>query len=254
MTINEPEIHVYKSYFVGDWPPGERSLFKTAIACRNLWKGHALAYRAVHRAAGQNVLVGVAKNAGVITPLHEASFLDRISARVFDFLSNHYFIGKAVRAKTLDFIGLNYYTRYFVSGFRYAGNGMSKARKNFLGWDIYPRGLYVLTRSFSRYRLPILISENGICTDDDKERGVFIAEHLEELSRAMREGVPVIGYLYWSLLDNFEWADGFSPRFGLVEVDYKTQERRVRPSALRFAEIIRSVPFLPGRQAGVAAA
>ena len=93
---------------------------------------------------------------------------------------------------------------------------------------------------FSKYKLPVIISENGICTNDDTERSEFIVEHLKAVALAMTEGVPVIGYLYWSLLDNYEWADGFAPRFGLIEVDDTTQSRKIRGSARKFEEIIRS--------------
>jgi beta-glucosidase len=113
-------------------------------------------------------------------------------------------------------------------------------RRNCLGWEIYPQGLYKLIKAFSKYKLPILISENGICTNDDTERSVFIVEHLKAVAMAMKERSHVIGYLYWSLLDNYEWADGFAPRFGLIEVDYTTQGRKVRESARKFEEIIRS--------------
>ena len=105
---------------------------------------------------------------------------------------------------------------------------------------IYPQGLHILIKVFSKYKLPILISENGICTDDDAERREFIVEHIRALAMAMKEGAAVIGYLYWSLLDNYEWADGFAPRFGLIEVDYATQERKIRGSARKFEEIIKS--------------
>jgi len=86
----------------------------------------------------------------------------------------------------------------------------------------------------------LLISENGICTERDEERLEFIEGHVAYLGRAMKEGAPVIGYLYWSLLDNYEWAEGFSPHFGMVEVDYVNQRRHARPSALRFAQICQS--------------
>jgi beta-glucosidase len=112
--------------------------------------------------------------------------------------------------------------------------------RNSLGWEIYPQGLYTALKAFSRYNLPILVTENGICTHEDAERSEFIVEHLKAVARAMKEEVPVIGYLYWSLVDNYEWAEGFAPRFGLIEVDYATQDRKIRESARKYAEIIRS--------------
>ena len=98
----------------------------------------------------------------------------------------------------------------------------------------------MIIKAFSKYKLLFLISENGICTNDDAERSEFIVDHLKAVALAMKEGAPVIGYLYWSLLDNYEWAEGFAPRFGLIEVDYTTQDRKIRGSARRFEEIIRS--------------
>ena len=115
------------------------------------------------------------------------------------------------------------------------------AKRNFLNWEIYPKGIYELLLAFkNRYRLPILITENGICATDDNERIDFIKDHLREVARAMGDGAHVLGYLHWSLIDNFEWAHGFGPRFGLVEVDYKTQQRTVRPSARIYADIIKN--------------
>jgi beta-glucosidase len=113
----------------------------------------------------------------------------------------------------------------------------SQLKKNSLGWDIYPQGLYTLLLGLKKFGLPIFILENGICTDDDSLRWDFIRGHLISLHQAMEQGLKVIGYLYWSLLDNFEWDKGFSNRFGLIEVDYHTYQRKVRESACRYAEV-----------------
>jgi len=152
---------------------------------------------------------------------------------------------------TLDFIGLNYYTRDFVhfGGFRPPGifgeicsliHHAQVGPRNDLGWEIYPEGLYQSLKELARFRLPILVTENGTCTQQDEQRWSFITSHLTQLWRAIQEGVQVSGYLYWSLMDNFEWAEGFRPRFGLVEVDYRTMERRVRQSGERYAQICAS--------------
>jgi beta-glucosidase len=190
--------------------------------------------------------------------------LDQLSAGLRDRIINHLFVKALIRgrakvigifntrlpkARALDFIGLNYYTRDHVRnrGFLVAdilGDEKvlenPRGKKNSLGWEIYPQGLHTLIKAFKRYKLPILISENGICTDNDTERSEFIVAHLQAVAQAMKEGAPVIGYLYWSLLDNYEWAEGFAPRFGLVEVDYTTQGRKIRDSARKFEEIIKS--------------
>jgi beta-glucosidase len=105
---------------------------------------------------------------------------------------------------------------------------------------VYPPGIRQIVRWALPFKKPVLVTENGICTLDDTQRERFILRHLAEVAGAIQEGMPVIGYLYWSLLDNFEWAEGYGPRFGLIEMDYATQQRRIRPSAQRFAEICRS--------------
>ena len=110
-------------------------------------------------------------------------------------------------------------------------------KKNFLGWDIYPEGLAQVLLSLKKYNLPVIIAENGICTDDDHERWEYIQSHLKNVHLAMEQGVNVIGYLYWSLMDNFEWAQGFAPRFGLIDINYNTYQRTVRESAKKFAKV-----------------
>ena len=109
-----------------------------------------------------------------------------------------------------------------------------------MGWESYPEGLHRVLVDLKRFRLPVMITENGTCTDDDRNRWDFILGHVRMVAKAIQAGVPVLGYLYWSLLDNFEWARGFRPRFGLVEMDYVTQKRKVRESAWQYAEICRS--------------
>ena len=105
---------------------------------------------------------------------------------------------------------------------------------------MYPPALTQTLVRAGRLGLPLMVTENGTWMDDDTRRWSFIARHVAAMAQAMQQGARVVGYLYWSLLDNFEWAHGFAPRFGLVEVDYATQARRVRESGLRFAEVCRT--------------
>ena len=270
MTINEPVVYNFKSYLVGDWPPGEYSYEKAYLVLVHLLKGHVLAYDAIkdsEKALGlEEPQVGIAQHVSFFSPCYSNSWKDKISVWLRNLMFNHLFIQALVkgwifypgifrirlhRAKTLDFLGLNYYTRNFVhnKGFRIpgiygdvcpVGHHPDVVKKNSLDWEIYSPGLFQLVKDFSKYRLPILIAENGICTRSDALRSEFIVDHLRQLRKAIEWGAPVFGYLYWSLLDNYEWADGFEPRFGLIEIDYKTQERTVRPSALLFSEVCRS--------------
>lgn len=267
MTLNEPVAYAFKSYLAGEWPPGEKSYEKTLQVIGHLLKAHVLAYDAIHEVSRKlkrwPVQVGLAKHVLVFTPCSNRSWKDKLSVWLRNLMFNHLFIKalirgrifypglfkiKLPRAKTLDFIGLNYYTRDFVhnEGFRVPAvfgdictlkHHRDVGKRNFLSWEIFPEGLYQLAKEFAQYGLPLLVSENGICIDLDEERSAFIQSHLTQLAKAIKEGVKVLGYLYWSLLDNYEWAEGFSPRFGLVEVDYATQTRKVRKSAVKFAEI-----------------
>lgn len=253
---------------IGQWPPGERSTQRAFKVVENLAKAHVLAYDKIKEVYAQKgwkePMVGMAQQVLIFAPCSAGSLRDRLSASLRDQVINHLFVRALIRGKarilgvfslrlpragTLDFIGLNYYTREYVRNRGFLLPDIlgaecvlenSPDRKSCLGWEIYPQGLYTFIKAFSRYKLPILISENGICTTDDARRTEFIVEHLEAVALAMKEGASVIGYLYWSLLDNYEWAEGFAPRFGLIEVDYTTQGRKIRASARKFEQIIRS--------------
>jgi len=109
-----------------------------------------------------------------------------------------------------------------------------------LDWEIYPEGLFRTLIWLRRERLPILVLENGIADRDDDLRPEFIRAHARAMLRALDAGVPLRGYFHWTCFDNFEWAEGYSARFGLIANDLKTQERRLRPSARVFAELCQS--------------
>ena len=252
VTINEPMVYVYHSYVLGVWPPQEKSFLKAKRVTDNLASAHIKAYRLIHRIYKErnlsSPLVSIAKNLQAFEPSDNTlknKFATYLRARSFNFA----FLNKLVRYKALDFIGINYYTRSLVAvqGWHLKNllldTGESKQpplKKNSLGWDIYPQGLYNLLLRLRWYNLPVFILENGICTEDDNLRWEFIREHLENLYLAVREGVRVLGYIYWSLIDNFEWDKGFGPRFGLIEVDYNTYKRTVRESARKFAEVCKT--------------
>ena len=109
-----------------------------------------------------------------------------------------------------------------------------------MGWEVFPEAFSRTLLRGAQLGLPILVTENGAWMEDDAQRWRFIARYVRAMAHAIDQGARVIGYCYWSLLDNFEWAHGFRPRFGLVEVDYATQQRRIRESGRRYAEICRT--------------
>ncbi len=106
-----------------------------------------------------------------------------------------------------------------------------------MGWPIYPPAIYHVLTELKKYKKPVYITENGIADAADAKRAGYIKDHLRWAWQAMHDGIDLRGYFYWSLLDNFEWARGFEPRFGLVEVDYRTMERKIRPSAYEYKRI-----------------
>jgi beta-glucosidase len=176
----------------------------------------------------------------------DQSLKNRLAVAMREQLYNLEIVDHLARHKSLDFIGVNYYSRHLVHVHSWwIGNLLMETckdnhhplKKNSLGWDIYPQGLAQVLLSLKKYNLPVIIAENGICTTDDHERWEYIQSHLQNVHMSMEQGVNVAGYLYWALMDNFEWAQGFSPRFGLIDIDYNTQQRTVRESAKKFARV-----------------
>lgn len=250
VTINEPMVYVYHSYILGAWPPQEKSLLAARQVTGNLARGHIRAYRLIHELYRKRGLaspsVSIAKNMQAFEP-GDTSLKTRLAVRLRQRWFNFALIDTLLRARALDFIGLNYYTRSIVLPRNWGMRSMlvdtgaaGALKKNSLGWDIFPDGLYELLMSLKKYDLPVFILENGICTDDDALRWEFIRAHLEKLAQAMRQGVRAAGYIYWSFLDNFEWDKGFAPRFGLIEVDYHTYNRSIRESAVQFAQVAKA--------------
>ena len=252
ITINEPLVYSSHSYLLGVWPPQEHSLFKTAKVTFNMAQAHIQAYRIIHRIYQEKALekpmVSIAANLQAFE-ICRSTLKNKLAVYLRHKLYNLYFIEKLLHKKTLDYIGVNYYSRNLVDvaswGIRHllvdtCNYNHQPLRKNSLGWDIYPQGLYKLLIALKKYNLPILIAENGICTEDDNLRWDYIREHLEELHKAIEQGVGILGYIYWSLLDNFEWDKGFAPRFGLVHVDYQNQKRTIKTSAKKLAEVFKN--------------
>lgn len=269
LTINEPVGNIHSAYVTGEWPPGRKSTKEAGKAFVALLKAHSLAYKAVHKVYKEKgwpaPKVSMAQFTLIYSPCRVKSLSDALAAKMRNYYVNKLFIEALIKGwciapgmpltrlplkRSLDFIGLNYYTRDYVhlakllplNVFGYICSLLhhkDSGKRNFLQWEIYPEGLYRILMEFKQYGLPVLITENGICTDNDNERIDFIKEHLGQVTRAIKDGAPVFGYLHWSLIDNFEWTHGYGPRFGLVEVDYATQGRIVKPSARIYADIIK---------------
>lgn len=263
VTINEPMLVIYFGYMVGTWPPGETGIRPGIAALKNIVEAHANAYQILHQEAkkrGLTVSVGLAHHMRINDPDHFSNPLD-----IWVCFLRNYFLNSLLPEtlhsgfvrpplgffktvprirRTQDFIGLNYYARGHVKFDMKKPSNLfgvdvdhEDVPQSSLGWEIYPRGLYRILKYLKHFDLPVYISENGIATLDDRVRQKFIHSHLKEVAHALKDGVDVRGFFYWSLMDNFEWLEGFEPRFGLVEIDYKTLERKVRPSARYYQKI-----------------
>jgi beta-glucosidase len=245
-----------QGYINGEWPPlVKASWIKAMIAFRNLAKAHVAAYRTLHEIHG-DIMVGFAHSAPLVVPCNPQRIRDRVAASVRDLILNRaffYLLGARAgngreTSRRLDFIGINYYTRMIIrggdSGIKAVFGRVCRLSHDHdrgpisdMGWEVYSRGLRLILAKFSHFGVPLLVTENGIATNDESLRSDFIIEHLETLAEALASGANVIGYLYWSLIDNYEWARGMEPHFGLAAVDRKSQERQPRPCSDDFSRV-----------------
>jgi beta-glucosidase len=271
-THNEPWCTSWLGYVEGVHAPGRTDPAAGAAAAHHVLLSHGLAVEAIRREAPE-AQVGILLD---FWPQHAASddARDVAAARAADGSRNRLFVDAvlsgrypadvlerlgaaappvregdlATIAAPIDFLGVHYYSRNVV---RAGPDGRPvgvppSGPLTAMGWEVYPEGMYeVLMRLHREYDAPPLwVTENGMaCADtlDDDERIAFLRAHLERVFRAIGEGVPVLGYLVWSLLDNFEWSEGYAKRFGLVRVDYETFERTPRQSFEWYRELVYSL-------------
>ncbi len=260
-TLNEPWCSSILSYQLGEHAPGWHNTGAALSAAHHLLLGHGLAMRAMRKLKSPAEL-GIVLNLG---PAYPATPADEAAARIADGTFNRWFLDPLFRGEypqdiweyygpyapemeagdleiiqePLDFLGVNYYTRSYVAQ---SGDKPAQASYTDMGWEVYPAGLRdLLVRLKHDYTLPpIFITENGAAYPDvpsaggevhDPERVAYFEGHLNAVLQASQAGVDVRGYFAWSLMDNFEWAFGYSKRFGLVYVDYQTQQRTLKDSA-----------------------
>lgn len=255
-TINEPTVYAVNGYVTGEFPPGIRDPRQALRVLRNLLRAHGVAYRCIKRKFPES-LVGIPVNIFVLEPARKYNILDWCRVKVAErlihtsilrYISTGRFsvvipgiVRETIRdgdGPVHDFVGLNYYTRFFLS---FDGAGLAGVRpapvpdperSTDMGWEIFPEGMYSSLQLIQKFTgKPIYVTENGIADEADSRRGPFISAHLNMMERAIKEGIDVRGYFHWSLLDNFEWTHGFTNRFGLYDVNFTTQERKLRPSA-----------------------
>jgi beta-glucosidase len=274
-TINEPWVVADHGYRTGVHAPGRSDAAAAIAASHHLLVGHGLAMQAI-RAEAPRVEAGIVLNLGAQVPASTHPFDLEAAAEAHAWLNRWYLdpiVGRgypeaprsaaglareeildgdmALIAQPLDFIGVNYYSRNVIRSpllppLETAGAGPEVTG---MGWEVYPQGLaevleFVTSRTGA---LPLFVTENGAAypvdasaPERDPARVSYFRRHLAVALGALERGVPLRGYFAWSLLDNFEWAQGYARRFGIVHLDYETLERRVRDSGRFLGEVART--------------
>jgi beta-glucosidase len=267
VTVNEPAVLAVFGYLYAEWPPLQPSLRSFLGALEGMARMHAAAYQALHdvaRAHGWSARVSVAHHERPLRPLDPRSLVHRAVAVLPNAIFNRWFLRACTSGRllppvghgqrvpglgnSLDYLGVNYYCEERVRFNRrrprelFAENVVPDGVPlSSFGWTIDPDGLRrAIEDLWDELHLPILITENGVADLDDELRGGFIVDHLTAACDAMAAGADVRGYLYWTAMDNFEWAEGYAQRFGLLSVDRATLKRSAKPSAAVFAELCRT--------------
>jgi len=263
LTLNEPLVFLAQGWFRGIWPPQQQDFFGALKVFRHLLYAHAAAYHTVHALQPQ-AQVGYASAFRLFTPLRADQRLDRFAAKLKRYLFDQLWIWATVDGKirpplglgqyyhplanSFDFIGINYYTRdlvrfspnpltlfgnqQFSAGAELSDNGRHGPYSEY-----YPAGIYQLCQTMRPLGKPIYITENGLPDRDDDQRPRWLLGHLHQVHRAIQAGCDVRGYFHWTLVDNFEWSEGWGLRFGLFDLDPQTQVRTARPSAQLYGTI-----------------
>lgn len=273
-THNEPWVVAVLGHETGIFAPGIKSRKAAAQVSHHLLLSHGLALQAL-REQGARAKLGIVLN---LAPMHPATdspadlaqatledgrllrwYLDPLFKGSYpaDVLADLGGDAPVVEAGDLqaitapmDFLGVNYYSHSVVSADKSYKAGSTGLTVTDMGWEVYPEGLTELLLRLKRdYPVPpLFVTENGGAFKDelvgdrvhDKARVDYLARHIEAVAEAMRQGVEMGGYMVWSLLDNFEWASGYEKRFGIVHVDYQTQQRRLKDSALWYRDFLQA--------------
>jgi beta-glucosidase len=282
-THNEPWVVAWIGHARGEHAPGRTSDADAIAAAHHLLLSHGWAVEALRRAA-PHAEVGIALNLEHVDPASESP-ADVEAAREMDDTANRWFLDPVFRGEypsdllaryepplhdgdlaaisaPIDFLGVNNYFRFVVQASSNGGGPHvvhdPEWQRTDMGWEVYPDGLYrLLTRVARDYSPPAMyVTENGAAFGDilshdgrvhDPERVEYIESHVDAVLRAAADGAPMKGYFVWSFLDNFEWSLGYSKRFGIVYVDYPTQERVPKDSFYRYRDLIARSRPAPAR-------
>jgi beta-glucosidase len=236
VVLNEPMIHVGNGYLSGKFPPNHKfDLVGAYLTRKNLILAQKVAYERIHERV-QDAQVGFTTIANFIEPAHQHNIIELIFAKIYHWWWNLAFL-QAVK-QSIDYVAFDYYFHDRIVWHPPFRANLNEKTTD-MGWEIYPAGIYEVIKYLAVFKKPLYIFENGLADAADQHRADFIRDHLLQVQRAITDGFDVRGYFHWSLLDNFEWAHGFAPKFGLYAVDRGTMKRTARPSAAVYAKICR---------------
>ena len=238
---NEPNGALYIGYFGGHWPPGllvtPGALKKATTVSVRMFRE---ASRIIHEKEPDALVMGIYS-----LPNWQRSHLQDPTGFVYNMMQRQNFDHLDRSADAMDLIGVNYYYSQVASARRFILRPQGELSSNYTqnGWLIDPEGLHsVLTTVSKRYGKPIVISENGIGTQSEQKKIRYFREHVNQMRRAMNDGVDIRGYFPWTLIDNYEWAEGYAANFGLTHLDKKSMSLQIEPAGQWFHNFIKSNP------------
>lgn len=235
---NEPNGALQLGWIAGHWPPG---LLMHTSGYKKAMKVSADMFRdaagIVRRERPDAVIMGIYS-----LPDWRRKRLQDPTALIYNIVQRQNYDHLDMVADTMDIIGVNYYYAQDASVMRFLNRGHGEMSSNYtqMGWEIVPEGLFnVLSAVNKRYGKPIVISENGLGTQSEQKRIRYTREHIAQMRRALAAGIDVRGYFAWTLVDNYEWKEGWHGQFGLFSFDPKTKERILEPTGRWFADYIK---------------
>ncbi|MGB5260904.1 MAG: GH1 family beta-glucosidase [Gammaproteobacteria bacterium] len=283
ITLNEPQCFIGMGHLDGTHAPGlEMGLAEVLLAAHHTLLAHGQAVQVIRARAKLSPLISAAQATLISIPASDrpediaAARTSMFAIREKKLFNNSWFSDPMILGhypgdgielfesalpditgndlatihQPLDFYGTNIYSGHYVRATP-AGDFEQETDRDLpetaMGWPVTPEALYWGPRFLhERYQLPIVITENGMASDDPVERGRvhdqqridFLQQYLQQYSRAIADGVPALGYFLWSIMDNFEWAEGYAKRFGLIHVDYASQQRTLKDSANWYRQVI----------------
>lgn len=259
-TFNEPGFYVFQGYIRGVWPPGKKDIRLAAHVTKHILQAHVRAYK-IMKDINPQASVGIVHSITQFDPHDPTNGIQRMTT----YYLNHLFHDAITQffatgnftfsiplmmpityhnpqaTASLDYFGINYYSHVVVGWFGKVDR--EEEIKTDSPYTIYPEGLYRAIKDISQriaqpQHIPIYITENGIADAKDTHRELFIKQYLYALYTAIQNGYDVRGYFYWSLMDNFEWAEAFTMKYGLYEVDMSTQERTLRNGSKAYLRVL----------------